>query len=147
MENGKSAEEMFSQGAGKAVEGLGVWADANQRLLQQLAEFTATAAKESVRLYTELQQATVEAMRDAQATALRWQTTWQEAPKDPMAWYQRAVTDSVDGAQRAFRLLEGSAQAWTRSAERLQSTAEQAGKSIQETFSTAVTKMKEVYAG
>ena len=44
------------------------------------------------------------------------------------------------------RLLEGNAQAVTKSAERLSTTAEQTGKGIQETFSTVVTKMKEVYA-
>jgi hypothetical protein len=34
----------------------------------------------------------------------------------------------------------------TKSAERLSTTAEQTGKGIQETFSSVVTKMKEVYA-
>ena len=34
----------------------------------------------------------------------------------------------------------------TKSAERLSTTAEQAGKGIQETFTSVVTKMKEVYA-
>jgi hypothetical protein len=34
----------------------------------------------------------------------------------------------------------------TRTAERLQTTAEQAGRGMQESFSEAVTKMKDVYA-
>jgi hypothetical protein len=34
----------------------------------------------------------------------------------------------------------------TKSAERLSTTAEQAGKGIQETFTNVVSKMKEVYA-
>lgn len=144
--NGKKAQEMFAQGTGKAVETLTVWADANQRVMRELAELSAATAKESVRLYAEMQQSAIEAMREAQATALRWQATIQEAPKDPMGWYQRALTDSVDNAQKAFRMLEGNTQAVTKSAERLQTTAEQAGKGIQETFSTVVTKMKDVYA-
>lgn len=144
--NGKKAQEIFTQGTGKAVETLTVWADANQRVLRELAELSAATAKESVRLYAELQQSAIEAMREAQATALRWQVTLQDAPKDPMSWYQRALTDSVENAQKAFRMLEGNAQAVTKSAERLQTTAEQAGKGIQETFSTVVTKMKDVYA-
>ncbi len=142
----KKAQEMFTQGSGKAVETLTLWADANQRVLRELAELSATTAKEGVRLYTELQQSGIEALREAQATALRWQSTWPEAPRDPLAWYQRALTDGVENTQKWFRILEGNAQAVTRTAERLQTTAEQAGKGIQESFSEAVTKMKDVYA-
>jgi hypothetical protein len=146
MHDPKKSQEMFAQGAGKAVETITVWADANQRLVRELAELSAATAKEGVRLYAELQQSGIEALRDAQATALRWQSIWQEAPRDPLAWYQRALTDGVENTQKWFRLLEGNAQAMTRTAERLQTSAEQTGKGIQESFSEAVTKMKEVYA-
>jgi hypothetical protein len=145
MQDVKKAQEMFSQGSGKAVETITVWADANQRVLRELAELSAATAKEGVRLYAELQQAGIEAVRDAQASALRWQSAMSEAPRDPLAWYQRALTDGVETAQKWFQMLEGNAQAVTRTAERLQTTAEQAGKGIQESFSEAVTKMKEVY--
>jgi len=144
--NSKKAQETFSQNAGKAVETLSVWADANQRVLRELAELSAVTAKESVRLYGEIAQSMVQALSDAQAQSLRWQAAWQEAPKDPMLWYHRALSEGIDNAQKAFRLLEGQAQAVTKSAERLSTTAEQAGKGIQETFSSVVTKMKEVYA-
>src|SRR5262249_41722944 len=91
-------------------------------------------------------QSMVQALSDAQAQSLRWQAVWQEAPKDPMLWYHRALSETVDNAQKAFRLLEGHAQAVTKSAERLSTTAGQAGKGIQEAFTSVVTKMKEVYA-
>jgi hypothetical protein len=127
MHDTKKAQEMFAQGSGKAVDTLTVWADANQRIMKELAELSAATAKEGVRLYAELQQGGLEAMREAQATALRWQTIWQETPRDPMAWYQRALADGVEQTQKWFRLMEGSAQAMTRTAERLQTTAEQTG--------------------
>ncbi|HEY2991274.1 MAG TPA: hypothetical protein VGM22_00565 [Methylomirabilota bacterium] len=146
MHDAKKAQEMFTQGSGKVVETMTVWADANQRVLRELAELSAATAKESVRLYAELQQSGIEAVRDAQATALGWQTSWQDAPRDPLAWYQRALTDGVENAQKWFRILEGNAQAVTRTAERLSTTAEQTGKGIQESFSEAVTKLKDVYA-
>ena len=146
MESTKKAQEVFTQSTGKAVETLTVWADANQHVLRELAELSAATAKESVRLYGEIAQSMVQAISDAQAQTLRWQAAWQDAPKDPLAWYHRALSEGVDNAQKAFRLLEGNAQAVTKSAERLSSTAEQAGKGIQETLSTIVTKMKEVYA-
>ena len=146
MHDAKKAQELFTQGSGRAVEAMTLWADANQRILREMAELSATTAKEGIRLYAELQQAGIEALRDAQATALRWQSSWQEAPRDPLAWYQRALTDGVEHTQKWFRMLEGNAQAVTRTAERLQTTAEQAGKGIQESFSETVTKMKDVYA-
>jgi hypothetical protein len=146
MQDTKKAQELFTQGSGMAVETMTVWAGANQRVLRELAELSATSAKEGVRLYAELQQAGLEALRDAQTAALRWQTTWQEAPQDPVAWYQRAVADSVESTQKWFRMLEGNAQAVTRAAERLQTTAEQASKSIQESFTETVTRLKDVYA-
>jgi uncharacterized protein YndB with AHSA1/START domain len=136
---------MLGQVSGKTVETITVWAEANQRVMRELVDLSVGAAKEGVRLYAELQQGAIEAVRDGQATAMKWQSTWQDAPKDPMQWYQKALVETVDGAQKFFRLLEGNAQAVTRSAERLQATAEQAGKGIQETMEATVTRMKDAY--
>ncbi|MBI2017336.1 MAG: hypothetical protein HYS77_17650, partial [Candidatus Rokubacteria bacterium] len=146
IDDPKKAQELFGQLTGKAVETMTVWADANQRVLREVVELGAATAKEGVRLYAELQQSAIEAMRDSQAAALRWQTAWQNGAKDPVELYQKALLDSVDGAQKAFKLLEGQAQAFTRSAERLQTSAEQAGKGIQETYTTVVSKVKDVYS-
>ncbi|MBI2491203.1 MAG: hypothetical protein HYV94_03745 [Candidatus Rokubacteria bacterium] len=146
IDDPKKAQELFGQLTGKAVETMTVWADANQRVLREVVELGAATAKEGVRLYAELQQSAIEAMRDSQAAALRWPTAWQNGAKDPVELYQKALVDSVDGAQKAFKLLEGQAQAFTRSAERLQTSAEQAGKGIQETYTTVVSKVKDVYS-
>ena len=131
----KKTQELLGQFTGKAVETMTVWADANQRVLREIVEFGAAGAKESVRLYAELQQSAIEALKDSQAAVLRWQTAWQEGAKDP-----------VDTAQKAFKVLEAGAQAVTRSAERLQTSAEQAGKGIQETYTAVVAKMKDAYS-
>ena len=136
---------IMGQVSGKTVEAMTVWAEANQRVLRELVDLSVGAAKESLRIYSELQQGALEVGRDGQATAMKWQATWQDAPKDPMQWYQQAVVETVDGAQKFFRLLEGNAQALTRSAERLQASTEQAGKGIQQTFETTVTRMKDAY--
>jgi hypothetical protein len=145
MNDIKQAQEMFTQGSEKAVETLALWADANQRVLRELAELSAATATEGVRLFDELQQTGIETLRDAQASALRWQTAWHAAPRDPLAWYQRALTDGVEHTQKWLRILEGNAQAVTRTAERLHATAEQAGKGIQATLADAVTKLKNVH--
>ena len=144
-DNATKAGEFFGQVSGKGVETLSMWAEANQRVLRELVDLSVGAAKEGVRLYAELQQGAVEAVRDGQATAMKWQASWQDGPRDPMEWYQKTLLGTVDNAQKFFRLLEGNAQAVTRSAERLQASAEQAGKGIQETFETTIARMKDAY--
>ncbi|MBI1737112.1 MAG: hypothetical protein HYR51_18225 [Candidatus Rokubacteria bacterium] len=145
----QKAQEVINQvndATGKAINAMTLWADANQRVLDQLVELGTGAAKETVKLYAELQQSTLDAFREGQATALRWQSIWQEAPRDPMLWYQKSLADGIDGAQKWFRLVEGQAQAVTKSAERLQTSTEQAGRGIQQTVSESVNRMKDVCA-
>ena len=139
------AAEVFGQMSGKTMEAMTVLADANQRVMRELVDLSVGTAKEGMRLYTELQQGAIEAMRDSHTTAMKWQASWQDGAKDPMQWYQKALVDGVDQAQKVFRMLEGNAQAMTRSAERLHATAEQTGKGIQETFEATVTRMKDSY--
>jgi hypothetical protein len=146
VDGATKAREVFGEVSGKTVETMTMWAEANQRVLRELVDLSVGAAKEGVRLYAELQQGAIEAVRDGQESAMKWQSTWQEAPKDPMAWYQHALAETVDGAQKFFRRLEGNAQAVTRAAERMQATAEQAGKGIQETIEATVTRMKDSYS-
>lgn len=127
MQQQPSPNEMYAQFAGKTVETLSLWAEANQRILKELADFTAGTAKESVRLYAEMQQNAVKALGES-PTSLPWQpTTWQE------------------GYQKVFKLFEGNIQAVSRSAERVQSSAEQAGKGIQEAFTAIADKLKGSY--
>jgi mannosyltransferase OCH1-like enzyme len=142
----KKVQETYQQMGTKASETMTIWADANQRVVTELVELGTATAKEGVKLYAEIQQSALETFRDNQAAAIRWQSAWQEAPKDPMGWYQRAIVSGVENAQKGFRFLEGNAQAVTRTAERLQACAEQAGKGIQETLTGVATKMKDVYS-
>jgi hypothetical protein len=146
MTNPTQVNEFFSQITGRTVEVFSLWADANQKVLRELVDLSASTAKEGVRLYAEIQSAAVEAVKDGQAFLLRRQTDMQDAPKDPVACYQKNVLESVEGAQKAFKVLEGNAQAMTRSAERLQVTAEQAAKEIQATFAQLAGKVKSLYS-
>src|SRR3989441_11678833 len=146
MDDPKKAQEFLGQITGKAVETMTVWADANQRVLREMVEFGATSAKEGVRLYAELQQSAIQALRDSQAAGLRWQTAWQDGGKGPDQLYQKALAEGVENAQKAFKVLETQAQAVTRSAERLQTSAEQAGKGLQGAYAAVVSKLKDVCA-
>ena len=146
MTNPMQVNEFFSQITGKTVEVFSLWADANQKVLRELVDLSASAAKEGVRLYAEMQAGAVEAVKDGQTFLRRRQTDMQEAPKDPFACYQSNVLESVEGAQKAFKLLEGNAQAMTRTAERLQVTTEQTAKEIQTTFAQLTGKVKSLYS-
>jgi hypothetical protein len=146
MQEAGKTQEVLNQATGKGLEALTLWAEANQRVLREMVELSAGAAKEGIRLYAEFQQGAIDALREGQSAAIRWQSGWQDAPKDPVQWYQKAMTETVDGTQKWFQLVEGNAQAVTRSAERLQASAEQAGKAIQQTFTDFVSKTKDIYA-
>jgi hypothetical protein len=146
MTNPVQTTEFFSEITGKTAEIFSLWADANQKILRELVDLSASTAKEGIRLYAEVQSGAVEAVKNGQAFLVRRQTDMQDAPKDPFAYYQKNVLESVEGAQQAFMLLEGNAQSITRSAERLQVTAEQAAKEIQGTFAQLAGKVKSLYS-
>ena len=123
----QNPSEMYAHVAGKTVETVSLWAEASQRILREVTDFTAGTAKESVRLYTEMQQNAMKALGET-PTTLPWQPAgWQES------------------YQKAFKLFEGNIQAVSRSAERVQTSAEQASKGIQEAFSAVAERMKGFY--
>ena len=142
MNTTTQANDLFSQMTGRAVEAFSVFAEANQKIMRDLVDLSASTAKEGVRLYAELSSSAVEALKESQSYLLRRQGELREAPRDPLSVYQKGVLDSVEGAQKAFKMLESNAQAMTRSAERLQVTAEQTGKDIQATFAQVASKVK-----
>jgi methyl-accepting chemotaxis protein len=146
MSDTSKTNELFTRGSSQAVEALTLWADASQRVLLEMAEASTAATREGIRLCAELQQSGLEALREGQARASQWPATWQEAPRDPLAAYQRGLIDTVEHTRRWLRLVESNVQAVTRTAERLQTTAEQASKGMQASLSDAVAKLKDVYA-
>ena len=126
MEPLLQSNELLAQFTGRAVEAFSLWADANQKLLRDLVDLSASTAKEGVRLYAEIQSSAVEAVKEGQS-------------------YVKGVLESVETAQRTFKLFEGTAQAMSRSAERLQVTAEHTGKEIQATFTQLAGKVQSLY--
>jgi hypothetical protein len=115
MDDQKTARGLMGQLGATAVKTATVWADANQRLLLELVDFSAATAKEGVKLYAELQLGALEVMR-------------------------------ADSVEKAFKLLEGTTQTIARSAERIQTSADQSARSIQETCTAVVARLKDVCA-
>ena len=139
--------DIFSQFTGKGVEALSLWAELNQTVVRQLVAFSAGTAKEGLRLYTEIQLAAVDALKDGQTFLLRRQADFQDAARDPIGVYQRSVVEWVEGTQRTFKLFESTAQAVTRSAERVQQTAEHTARDIQAGFAHWSDEIRSLYAG
>jgi hypothetical protein len=136
--------EFFAAMQGKALEAFSVLADMNHRVLQDLVGLSVYTAKEGLRTCAELQSATVEAARSSQATF--GAETFEVPYQNPFAWYQTSLLALVEGTQKSFRLVEANAQVVTRTAERVQASAEQTGQEIQETLATSVNRLKELYA-
>ena len=137
--------EFFAEMQGKALEAFSVMADMNHRVLQGLVGFSASTAKEGLRTYAELQSATVEAARTPQSPIIGPET-FETIHQNPFAWYQKSLLALVEGTQKSFRLVEANAQVVTRTAERVQASAEQTGQEIQETLTASVNRLKEIYA-
>ena len=146
MHDTTKSQETFGQFAGKTFETLSLWADASHGVLRELVNLSTAATKETTRLYAELQSSAVDAVRENQAYWFKRQSEMQELPKDPIAWYQKGLMESIEGTQKAFRFIEGSAQAVTKSAEQVQATVERTGKEIQQTLSTLATRMQEIHS-
>jgi len=75
------ANDLFQQFTGRAVEAFSLWADANQKVLRDLVDLSATTTKEGVRLYAEIQSSAVEAVKEGQSYLLRCQGELQDAPR------------------------------------------------------------------
>jgi len=120
MDDAARAQEMWTQFRGKTLETITVWADANQRVMKEWVEFTSGAAKEGLRLYGELQVKAIDGVK--------------------------TLAEGAYGPHAALQTAEENVQALTRTAERLQATAEQTGKGIQATLADAVAKTREIYA-
>ena len=123
--------EMLAQMTGTAVEVFTLLADANQKILRELVDLSAGAAKEGVRLYAELQSSAVEAVKDSHTLLL-------QRPSE--------LPCGAPALHAAVRLFEGNTQAMTRSAERLQVSVEQAGQEIQATYAQLSTRMQALYS-
>lgn len=107
MTNATQANELMSQFTGRAVEAFSLWADANQKILRELVDLSASTAKEGVRLYAEIQSSAVEAVKEGQSYLLRRQGELQEAPCDPMSFTLESVEQTGKEIQATFAQLAG----------------------------------------
>ena len=145
MKISSETQELFGQFSNKAVDALALWTDANQKIVKELAGISANTLKEGVQLYGKLQASALDAAKEGQGYWLRRQSDFGEWQKDPFAWYQKGLVEGIQETQKAFKLVEGNAQAVTQVAEQLQASTQKAAKEIQQTFTSLATDLKTLY--
>jgi hypothetical protein len=134
----------INQIGGKALDAVSVLAEANQRVVGQLIELSASAAADRLRTLGELQSAALEAARGV-FTPMNPREAFEELRQDPFAWYRKGVASMLDGTQRVFKLFETNAQIVSRNTERFQGAAERTGKEIENAVSTCTSRLREIY--
>lgn len=127
----------FTGMQGKVLEAMTAFTQANQRVVGELFELSAQAARESLRALGELQAAAVETVRAMPMAGVG--TSVEDLRQDPFAFYRK-------GCQAAAKLAEVNAQIVTRNAERLQASTERAAKEIEQAASGYVSRMKDLYS-
>jgi hypothetical protein len=118
--------------------------EANQRVINEVTGLFMQVTQETARLVLQLQQSTIDMLRESQAAALRSQMLWPEVFTDPLRWYRSVCQESMEGARKAYGVVNGTSEALTESVSRLQASTQQAGSKIEHALSAAASKMKDV---
>jgi hypothetical protein len=143
-ESSDEVTRVAAQLASLGAETVGTWTEMNQRVAQDLMRMSSSTMEETMRAFSEVQQASLAAWRDAQNAAFRWQALWPEAFRDPVRWYQHAVEQAVGNMQEAFDLNRRNAETATRAFDRLQTQSEEAAKTFEDTFKQGASKIRDI---
>lgn len=144
QESTKEAARVVTKLADKGAQTTAALTEANQRVMNEFMGLSMETFQESSRLWVQMQQSMIDMIREGQAATLRAQMAWPEAFKDPLRWYQSVCQESMEGARKAFEVVNGTSEAVTESVSRLQASTHQAGNKIESALSTAASRMKEV---
>jgi hypothetical protein len=142
QESTQEAAKMVTKMADRGAQTSAALTEANQRVMNEFMGLSMETWQETSRLFMQMQQTTLDMFRESQSAALRAQMAWPEMFKDPIRWYQSVCQESMEGARKAFDVLNGTSEALTESMGRLQSSTQQAGTKIEQALTTAATRMK-----
>jgi hypothetical protein len=143
----KGAHEVATavdQLADKGAHASAALTEAHQRVMIEFIGLSMEMVQESARLFRHLQHSTIDMMRESQAAALRCQMVWPQVFTDPARWYQTVWQEGMEGARKAFGVVNGTSETVIDSVGRLQASTQQAGAKIELALSTAASRMNEV---
>ena len=142
QESTQEAAKIVTKLADSGAQTSAALTEANQRVMNEFMGLSIETFRETSRLFMQMQQRTIDVLREGQSAALRAQMAWPELFKDPIHWYQSVCQESMEGARKAFDVLSVTSEAVTESVSRLQSSTQQAGTKIEQALTTAASRMK-----
>ena len=144
QESTREAARVVNELADRGARASAALTEAHQRVLNEFMGLSMEMAQESSRLFLQLQRGVMDVAREGQAALLRSQMVWPEAFTDPLRWYRSMFQESLEGARKAYGVMNGTSEALTESVSRLQASTQHAGSQIEHALSTAASRMKEV---
>ena len=143
QESTQQAAKVVTKLADRGAQTTAALTEANQRVLNEFMGLSMETWQESTRLFMQLQQRTLDILREGHEAGLRAQMSWPEAFKDPMRWYQSVCQESMEGARKALDVMNETSEAVTQSVSRLQSSTQHAGTKIEQALSAAASRVKD----
>ena len=110
----------------------------------QIIDLSSAAARETMRVYAELQSAAIDAARTAPGlTALP--ATPADLAQDPFKVYREATAAMNAGPQQLAKFFEGNAEIMTKGVQRFQTSAERSAREIGEAVTAYFDRLGEIY--
>ncbi len=81
--------------AGRGLDSMASWLDAQQRLWRDVMQFSAETAREQMRFWWEMQSSTFQVLTAPAAG-------WIQMQKEATGWYERAIREGMESMQRAI---------------------------------------------
>jgi hypothetical protein len=144
QETTREAARVANELAERGARASAALTEANQRVLNEVMGLSMDLVQESSRLFLQLQRGMMDVARESQAAMIRSQMVWPEAFTDPLRWYRSMFQESMEGARKAYGVVNGTSEALTESVSRLQASTQQAGHKIEHALSTAASRMRDV---
>jgi hypothetical protein len=128
----------------KTLDAVEAYAQASQRVLGQIIDLSSTAARETMRVYAELQSAAIDAARTAPGL-MALPSVPADVAQDPFKAYRESAAAMSAGPQRLAKFLEGNAEIVTKSAQRFQTSAERSAREIGDAVTAYFDRLGEIY--
>jgi len=128
----------------KTLDAASAVTGAQQRIIGQMIDMGSSAAGEQLRALFELQSAAIDAARSAIEPG--GGASLDDFRQNPLSWYGHMLTTSLDGTERALKLLQTSGQIVAKSAERVQASAERGTAEMQDTARACASRLRQIYA-
>lgn len=144
QESTREVARVVNELADRGARASAALTEANQRVLNEFMGLSMEMFEEGSRLFLQLQRSMMDVAREGQAAVLRSQMVWPEVFTDPLRWYRSMFQESMEGARKAYGVMNGTSEALSESVSRLQASTQHAESKIEHALSTAASRMKEV---